>query len=272
MSRGSDPFDTLMDRLATLAVEAVQVPEAAVQAYWLCLASAMLQDEPSSRLSLEGLIQQALRACSVDAWALPLASQALVQLLRAGDLLVGLDGLRLPQHQAVMWDEVVSYRGGVVSVPPAYSPYIAEIQEQTCRLWQTMRRLYGGWSEALQQVPEEVRRGAVLFDAGFYFACHEYFETLWGRTGDVASDFYQGLIQVAVAMRHLESHNVRGAVVLLHSGLARLRRYPANYKGLTLGRFLDEVTSLLHYLQTQPDSQQYQFDPTQVPRLLEDME
>jgi predicted metal-dependent hydrolase len=261
-----------MDRLATLAVEAVRVPEVAVQVYWLCLASAMLQDELSSRLSLEGLIQQALRVRAAPAWALPLASQALVQLLRAGDLLVGPDGLRHPPHQAVMWDEVVSYRGGVVSVLPKYSPYITEIQEQMCRLWQAMRRLYGGRSEALPQVPEEVRRGAVLFDARFYFACHEYFETLWGRVGDMASDFYQGLIQVAVAMRHLESHNVRGAVVLLHSGLARLRRYPANYKGLTLSRFLDEMTALLHCLQTQPDAQQYQFDPTRVPRLLEDME
>jgi hypothetical protein len=199
-----------MDRLATLAVEAVQVPAAAVQVYWLCLASAMLQHEPSLRLPLEGLIQQALRARSVDDWAHPLAPGALVQLLRAGDLLVGPDWLRLPQQQAVLWDDVVSYCGGVVSIPPAYFPYIAEIQAQTCRLWQAMRRLYGEQSGALPQVPEEVRRGAVLFDAGFYFACHEYFETLWGRTGDVASDFYQGLIQVAVAMHHLESHNVRG--------------------------------------------------------------
>jgi predicted metal-dependent hydrolase len=121
-------------------------------------------------------------------------------------------------------------------------------------------------------VVEEVARGAVLFDAGFYFACHEYFEMLWGRPGDVASDFYQGLIQVAVAIRHLESHNVRGAIVLLHNGLGRLRRYPTNYKGLTLARFLDEATTLLQRLEVLPHVEQYQFDPTQVPRLLDGME
>jgi hypothetical protein len=271
MSRATDPFDTLMDRLATLAVEAVQAPDAAVQVYWLCLASALLQDEPLLRLPLEELLQGALEVRALDAWAQPLASGALVHLLDAADLLVGLDWPRRPRRPFT-WDDVVSCRGGAVSVPPAYHPYIADIQEQTCRLWQALRRLYGVWSGAIQQVPEEVVRGAVLFEAGFYFACHEYFEMLWGRTGDAASDFYQGLIQVAVAMRHLESHNVRGAVVLLHNGLGRLRRYPVNYKGLSLGRFVDEVTSLLHLLQTPPHSEQYQFDPTQVPRLLDGME
>jgi predicted metal-dependent hydrolase len=164
------------------------------------------------------------------------------------------------------------YRGHAVRVPPVYQSYVADLQEQTCRLWQAVRRLYGVRSSALQKLPQEVARGTVLFDAGFYFACHEYFETLWGRTGDVASAFYQGLIQVAVAMRHLESHQVRGAITLLHSGLARLRRYPPTYKGLTLGRFREEVAALLHDLQTLPDAARYQFDPSQVPRLLGDME
>jgi predicted metal-dependent hydrolase len=156
-----------------------------------------------------------------------------------------------------------------VSVRQRYHPYIAEIYEQTCRLWQAVRRLYGERPGAFAHVSEEVRRGAVLFDAGFYFACHEYFETLWGRTGDVASDFYQGLIQVAVAIRHLESHHVRGAIVLLHNGLGRLRRYPANYKGLTFARFLAEATALLHHLEALSPAQQYQFDPARVPRLLD---
>jgi predicted metal-dependent hydrolase len=159
-----------------------------------------------------------------------------------------------------------------VWVSQVYQSYVADLQEQTCRLWQATRRLYGVRSSALQKLPEEVARGAVLFDAGFYFACHEYFETLWGRTGDVASAFYQGLIQVAVAMRHLESHQVRGAVTLLHNGLERLWGYPPIYKGLTLGRFREEVASLLHNLQTLPDAARYQFDPNQVPRLCVDME
>ena len=268
----SDPFDALMDRLAALAVEAVQVSETAVQAYWLCLASAMLQHDPSSTLPLETLAQQAWLDCSLDEWARPMAPQALLQLLRVGDLLVGQAWPGLPKRQPVTWEAVALSRGRAVWVSQVYQPYVAELQEQTCRLWQATRRLYGIRSSALQKLPEEVARGTVLFDAGFYFACHEYFETLWGRTGDVASAFYQGLIQVAVAMRHLESHQVRGAVTLLRNGLGRLWGYPPTYKGLPLGRFREEVASLLHDLQTLPNAAQYQFDAGRVPRLLDDME
>ena len=73
----SDPFDALMDRLAALAVEAVQVSETAVQAYWLCLASAMLQHDSSSTLPLETLVQQAWLDGLLDEWARPMAPQAL---------------------------------------------------------------------------------------------------------------------------------------------------------------------------------------------------
>jgi uncharacterized protein len=268
MSRVDDPFDILMDRLAALAVEAVQVPETAVQAYWLSLISAMLQDDPSFHLPLAGVVQQAILAGSLDEWACPLAPGALMHLLRAEDLLEGIDGPRLPRRLPVTWEQVASFHESAVSVRQVYHPYIADMHEQASRLWQATRCLYGVRSEALQQLPEEMARGVVLFEAGLYFACHEYFETLWGRTGDEASDFYQGLIQVAVAMRHLESHNVHGAVTLLRNGLRRLQRYPANYKGLTLARFLAEVVSLLHHLHTLPHATQYQFDPAQVPRLL----
>jgi predicted metal-dependent hydrolase len=272
MSPVSEPFDALMDRLGALAVEAVQVSETAVQAYWLCLASAMLQHDPSFCLPVETLVQQAWLDGSLDEWARPVAPHALVQLLRAGDLLVGEEWPRLPRRQPVTWESLVAYRGHAVWVSQVYQPYMADLQEQTCQLWQATQRLYGVRSSALQKLPQELARGIVLFDAGFYFACHEYFETLWGRTGDVASAFYQGLIQVAVAMRHLESHQVRGAITLLHSGLACLQRYPSTYKGLTLGRFRTQVAALLHDLQTLPDAAQYQFDPNQVPRLLVDME
>jgi predicted metal-dependent hydrolase len=117
-------------------------------------------------------------------------------------------------------------------------------------------------------VPEEVGRGVVLYEMGLYFACHEHFETLWGRTQDAASDVYQGIIQVAVAMRHLESHNVRGAVLLLRYGMGRLQRYPAVYKGLQLAAWLERLEALLGYLETLPDPAAYHFEPAQVPCLV----
>jgi hypothetical protein len=150
----------------------------------------------------------------------------------------------------------------------AYQPYTDELRDYACRIWQAACRLYGPQTPDLVALPEEVRRGVVLFEAGLYFACHEYFETLWGRTGDAASDLYQGIIQIAVAMRHLESHNVRGAVILLRYGMGRLQRYPAVYQGLPLAAWLERLGTLLTHLETLPSPAVYRFDPRHVPHIL----
>ena len=149
-----------------------------------------------------------------------------------------------------------------------YQPYIDEIQDYAGRIWQAACRLYGPQTPDLAALPDAVRRGVILFEAGLYFACHEYFETLWGRTDDAASDLYQGMIQIAVAMRHLESHNVRGAIILLRYGMGRLQRYPAVYKGLPLAAWLERLETLLQYLETLPNATAYQFDPRYVPHVL----
>ena len=89
-----------------------------------------------------------------------------------------------------------------------------------------------------------------------------------GSTGDAASDLYQAIIHIAVAMRHLESHNVRGAVILLRYGMGRLQRYPAVYQGLSLASWLERLETLLKYLETLPSPPAYQFDPRHVPHIL----
>ena len=229
----TNAYDTLMDSLAALAVAAVHSPVTAVQAYWLALVAH--QHSGASPLTLGTLLQRAQEDTGIPmpAWAQPLASQALECLVREGIWLTTPTPLAWPQECT---GTALAHHGqAVLCWRTAYQPYIDDIREQVCRLWQAVCYLYGPCPPELAALPEEVRRGVVLYEAGLYFACHEYFETLWGRTQDAASDFYQGLIQVAVAMRHLESHNVRGAVLLLRYGMGRLQRYPAVYKGLHAG-------------------------------------
>lgn len=259
-------YDALMDSLAALAVEAVQDPAAAVQSYWLALVAR--QDISASCLTLGALLQQAREATALPMppWAQPLAPQALGRLVCAGVWLVTPVSLVLPQ--VCTGRDLAPHSQAVVCWQPAYQPYVDEIREQYCRLWQAACYLYGPHTPDLAALPEEVRRGVILFEAGFYFACHEYFETLWGRTDDVASDLYQGIIQVAVAMRHLESHNVRGAILLLRYGMGRLQRYPAVYKGLHLAAWLGRLGALLEHLETLPNPTAYQFDPRHVPHVL----
>jgi predicted metal-dependent hydrolase len=265
------PYDTLMDRLAELAVKAVQDANAAVQAYWLACASDLLLHAQLPVLTCGALLQRASAAPPLDLWAQGKALPALVQLLRDGTLLEGIWREPLPKRGVASWEAFAPYRDVVLQLPQAYQPYADEVWREASRLWQASCWLYGESTPAHLTIPVEVLRGAVLFEAGLYFACHEYFETLWGRTQDTASDFYQGLIQVAVAMSHLQSHNVRGALKLLHSGMARLQPYPDVYQGVQLGVLLRQLASLQRKLTALPDVTAYQFDPVQVPCLLPDL-
>jgi hypothetical protein len=259
-------YDTLMDNLAALAVEAMRTPATAVQAYWLSRVAR--QDDAGSSRASGALLQQAQEATalSLPAWARPFASQALERLWHQGTWWETPEGLLLPQA-----------RPDTHSTPPgqtlirwqtAYQPYLDEIQDCAGRIWQAACRLYGPLTPDLVALPEDMRGGVVLFEAGLYFACHEYFEVLWGRTDDTASNLYQGIIQIAVAMRHLESHNVRGAVILLRSGMGRLQRYPTVYQGLPLAAWLERLGMLRQHLETLPGPTAYQFDPRHVPSLL----
>jgi predicted metal-dependent hydrolase len=263
-------YDTLMDRLAELAVKAVQDANAAVQAYWLACACDLLLHAPPPALTCEAWVPQALAALPLDLWAQGNALPALVQLLQDGTLLEGIWHEPLPKRGVASWEAFALYGDMVVQLPQAYQPYVDEVWGEASRLWQAACWLYGESTPAHLTIPMEVLRGAVLFEAGFYFACHEYFETLWGRTQDTASDFYQGLIQVTVAMCHLQSHNVRGALKLLHSGMARLQPYPDVYQGVSLGVFLRQLASLRREVAALSDTTAYQFDPVQIPCLLPD--
>jgi hypothetical protein len=63
---------------------------------------------------------------------------------------------------------------------------------------------------------------AAFFDAGLFFEVHELLEPHWFRAQGPEREPLQGLIQVAVGFQHLANGNLRGAVLLLHEGGARL--------------------------------------------------
>lgn len=66
--------------------------------------------------------------------------------------------------------------------------------------------------------------------------------------------FYQGILQIAVALYHLGNCNWRGATILLGEGSNRLRRYPSVYSGIDVDELLDQSAALLKTLQqTEPE-------------------
>ncbi|MFN6530480.1 DUF309 domain-containing protein [Nostoc sp. ChiSLP03a] len=98
-------------------------------------------------------------------------------------------------------------------------------------------------------IPQEFWQGVEQFNSGQFYACHDTLEALWIEASEPEKSFYQGILQIAVALYHLENRNWRGAVILLGEGSNRLRRYPSSYSGVDVDELLSESAVLLTTLQ-----------------------
>ncbi len=87
--------------------------------------------------------------------------------------------------------------------------------------------------------------GVRLFNAGQYFECHDVLEDLWSGVRGDARDFFQGLIQVAVALYHVERGNSQGARSMLQRALKRFEAYPERYFGFDLESHRTELQARL---------------------------
>ncbi|MDZ8025495.1 MAG: DUF309 domain-containing protein [Nostoc sp. SerVER01] len=100
-----------------------------------------------------------------------------------------------------------------------------------------------------ETMPQEFWQGIEQFNSGQFYACHDTLEALWIEASEPEKTFYQGILQIAVALYHLENRNWRGAVILLGEGSNRLRRYPSSYGGIDIDELLSQSVALLKTLQ-----------------------
>lgn len=70
----------------------------------------------------------------------------------------------------------------------------------------------------------EILRAYGEFNRGDWYDCHETLEDLWIGSEDEPRWFYQGMLQIAVALLHWQNGNYGGSVSLLVSGVGYLRR------------------------------------------------
>ncbi len=94
------------------------------------------------------------------------------------------------------------------------------------------------------------RRGVALFNGVRYWHAHEAWETLWRAAPDDERDFFQGLIQVAAGLLHLQRRNLRGARNKLRDGLDRLAPYQPAYQGVFVNELIGEARRLLDDLES----------------------
>jgi predicted metal-dependent hydrolase len=73
--------------------------------------------------------------------------------------------------------------------------------------------------------PSELFRGIEQFNRGEYFECHETLEDLWKAEPGPVREFYQGILQIGVALHHVRADHYQPAITLLERGSNYLRPF-----------------------------------------------
>ena len=100
-----------------------------------------------------------------------------------------------------------------------------------------------------EEIPLDFWQGIEQFNSQEFYACHDTLEALWMEADEPEKRFYQGILQIAVALYHLGNHNWRGAVILLGEGINRLSYYQPSYAGIAVEDLLGQTAKFLSALQ-----------------------
>jgi hypothetical protein len=97
----------------------------------------------------------------------------------------------------------------------------------------------------VREAEQLFKEGVALFNGVRYWHAHEAWETLWRAAPEEHRDFYQGLIQVAAGLLHLQRRNRRGARNKLREGVAKLRRYEPAHHGVFVNELIGQANRVL---------------------------
>src|SRR5881397_808355 len=87
--------------------------------------------------------------------------------------------------------------------------------------------------------------GITLFNEHEFFDAHEVWEDIWHMAYGLKFEFYQGMIQCAVALEHYRRGNPRGVLSLYQSYNRHFADVPEIFMGLDVKNFLTEMKSAL---------------------------
>ena len=122
-----------------------------------------------------------------------------------------------------------------------------------------------------EPLPDAFWEGVQQFNQREFYACHDTLEALWIEATEPDKKFYQGILQVAVALYHLGNQNWRGAVILMGEGMNRLRSYQPTYAGIDIEHFLAQTFQLFTTLQqTGPEQVAAVMHQLGLPQLYDD--
>jgi predicted metal-dependent hydrolase len=119
----------------------------------------------------------------------------------------------------------------------------------------------------MDSLPPAFRQGVEEFNRAHFFEAHETLEELWRETSGPLRPFYQGLIQLAVALYHLSNGNRRGALNLLAKGLDKLAAFQPTCQSIDVDALCCEAHAWLDRVR-QAGAEELTVDPEQLPRIL----
>src|SRR5437870_11054287 len=127
----------------------------------------------------------------------------------------------------------------------------------------------------IQSMSPDVERklyldGIELFNSGEFFDAHEVWEDAWHMAWGIKHEFYQGMIQCAVALEHYRRSNPRGVISLFASYRPKFKNLPPIFMGLDVTRFLSDMHDVLRpVIEATPPKQKgaIELDPNRVKKI-----
>lgn len=124
-------------------------------------------------------------------------------------------------------------------------------------------------------MPPDVERklyldGIHLFNEREFFEAHEVWEDAWHMAWGIKHEFYQGMIQCAVALEHYRRSNPRGVVSLFQSYNEHFKDVPDTFMGLNVKQFLGQMQAVLRPVleaNPLPERGQIELDVTLAPTI-----
>lgn len=113
----------------------------------------------------------------------------------------------------------------------------------------------------------ELHQAIEEFNSGAWFECHETLEELWVGSKGELKDFYQGTLQIAVALHHWRNGNFKGAEGLLERAADMLHRVAPACLGVDVARLVAEAGVMRRALLSLGPERMAEVDPALVPKL-----
>ncbi len=98
-------------------------------------------------------------------------------------------------------------------------------------------------------LPTSFWLGVDQFNQHQFYACHDTLEDLWMDAASPEKTFYQGILQISVALYHLGNRNWQGTVTLLGEGIQRLSAFQPSYETVDVAALIHHSAALLKHIQ-----------------------